>query len=47
MLFVPRIRLIPSEYRFELKRLQFLVKLCFAVIISEAQGQPVKKWASI
>ncbi|KAG5868259.1 hypothetical protein JTB14_016412 [Gonioctena quinquepunctata] len=37
---IPRIPLIPSGYRFEFKRLQFQVSVCFA--INEARGQSLK-----
>ena len=37
--FIPRIPLIPSDYHFEFKRLQFPVKVCYAMTINKAQGQ--------
>ncbi|XP_063903784.1 uncharacterized protein LOC135123221 [Zophobas morio] len=40
--FIPRIPLIPSEYPFEFKRLQFPLKVCFAITINKAQGQTLK-----
>jgi len=40
--FIPRIPLIPSDYHFEFKRLQFPVKLCYAMTINKAQGQSLK-----
>ena len=40
--FIPCIPLIPSDYHFQFKRLQFPVKLCFAMTINKAQGQSLK-----
>ncbi|XP_044591373.1 uncharacterized protein LOC123269604 [Cotesia glomerata] len=40
--FIPRIPLIPSDYHFEFKRLQFPVKVCYAMTINKAQGQSLK-----
>ncbi|XP_077551726.1 ATP-dependent DNA helicase Pif1-like [Haemaphysalis longicornis] len=40
--FIPRIPLIPSEYPFQFKRLQFPVKLCFAMTTHKSQGQSLK-----
>lgn len=40
--FIPRIPLIPSDYHFQFKRLQFPVKLCFAMTINKSQGQSLK-----
>ena len=40
--FIPRIPLIPSDMPFEFKRLQFPVRLAFAMSINEAQGQSLK-----
>ena len=39
--FLPRIPLIPSDANipFEFKRLQFPVRVCFAMLINKAQGQ--------
>ncbi|XP_074114110.1 ATP-dependent DNA helicase pif1-like [Cotesia typhae] len=37
--FIPRIPLIPSDYHFKFKRLQFPVRVCFAMTINKAQGQ--------
>lgn len=40
--FIPRIPLIPSDYPFEITRLQFPVKPCFAMTINKAQGQSLR-----
>lgn len=40
--FIPRIPMIPSDYPFRFKRLQFPVKICFAITINKAQGQTLK-----
>ncbi|GBL87250.1 hypothetical protein AVEN_270522-1 [Araneus ventricosus] len=40
--FIPRIPLIPSDYPFQFKRLQFPVKVCCAMTINKAQGQSLK-----
>ncbi len=40
--FLPRISMIPSDYHFQFKRLQFPVKVCFAMTINKAQGQSLK-----
>ncbi|XP_044582994.1 uncharacterized protein LOC123264012 [Cotesia glomerata] len=40
--FIPRIPLIPSDYHFEFKRLQFPVKVSYAMTINKAQGQSLK-----
>src|SRR6201996_9581617 len=42
LMFIPRIPLIPSEYPFEFKRLQFPLKVCFAMTINKSQGQSLK-----
>lgn len=41
-LFIPRIPLIPSDYHFEFKRLEFPVKCYFAMTINKTQGQSLK-----
>jgi ATP-dependent DNA helicase PIF1 len=41
-IFIPRIPLIPSDTPFEFKRLQFPVRLAFAMSINKAQGQSLK-----
>ncbi|UYV71113.1 hypothetical protein LAZ67_8001784, partial [Cordylochernes scorpioides] len=43
---IPRIPIISSDLPFHFKRLQFPVKLCFAMTINKAQGQTLK-WAGI
>ena len=40
--FIPRIPLIPTDMPFEFKRLQFPVRLAFAMSINKAQGQSLK-----
>ena len=40
--FIPRIPLIPSDYHFQFKRLEFPIKACFAMTINKAQGQSLK-----
>lgn len=42
MVYIPRIPMITNEYPFEFKRIQFPVKLCFAMSINKAQGQTMK-----
>ncbi|XP_043474367.1 ATP-dependent DNA helicase pif1-like [Leptopilina heterotoma] len=37
--FIPRIPLIPSNYPFEFKRLQFPISICFAMTVNKSQGQ--------
>jgi ATP-dependent DNA helicase PIF1 len=38
-MFIPRIPLIPSDMPFDFKRLQYPVRLSFAMSINKAQGQ--------
>ena len=40
--FIPRIPLIPTDMPFNFKRLQFPVRLAFAMSINKAQGQSLK-----
>jgi ATP-dependent DNA helicase PIF1 len=40
--FIPRIPMIPNDMPFEFKRLQFPVRLAFAMSINKAQGQSLK-----
>jgi len=40
--FIPRIPLIPTDLPFHFKRLQFPVRLAFAMSINKAQGQSLK-----
>ncbi|CAF1621204.1 unnamed protein product, partial [Didymodactylos carnosus] len=40
--FIPRISMIPTDMPFEFKRLQFPVRLAFAMSINKAQGQSLK-----
>jgi ATP-dependent DNA helicase PIF1 len=39
---LPRIRMIPTDMSFEFKRLQFPVRLAFAMTINKAQGHRYK-----
>jgi len=34
--------MITNDYPFELKRVKFLIKLCFEISINEAQGQTMQ-----
>ena len=40
--FIPRIPIIPSDMPFQFKRLQFPVRLSFAMSINKSQGQSLK-----
>ncbi|CAM1293787.1 Uncharacterised protein r2_g302 [Pycnogonum litorale] len=40
--FIPRIHLIPPDMPFEINRLQFPVRVSFAISINKAQGQSLK-----
>jgi ATP-dependent DNA helicase PIF1 len=39
---LPRIPMIPTDMPFQFKRLQFLVRLAFAMTITKAQGQSLQ-----
>ena len=39
---IPKIPLIPSDYPFNFKRLQFPIRLCFSMTINKSQGQSFK-----
>ena len=38
----PKIPLIPSDYPFNFRRLQYPIKLCFSMKINKSQGQSFK-----
>ncbi|MEE6467607.1 hypothetical protein FKM82_007336 [Ascaphus truei] len=40
--FIPRIPLIPTDMPFNFKRLQFPLRLAFAITINKSQGQSIK-----
>lgn len=40
--YIPKIPLEPTDYPIEFRRLQFPVKVCFAMTINKAQGQTLK-----
>ncbi|GFW65337.1 ATP-dependent DNA helicase [Trichonephila clavipes] len=42
VIFIPRIPLIPSDYHFEFKRIQYHITVCYAMTINKAQGQTLK-----
>ena len=39
---IPRIPMVPENYPFKFKRVQFPVKLCFAMSVNKAQGQTLQ-----
>ena len=39
---IPRILMIPTDFPFQLKRLQFPNRLAFAITINKAQGQSLE-----
>lgn len=43
IVFIPRIPIIPSNFAFEFKRLQFPINVSFAMTISKSQGQTLSK----
>ncbi|GFV80807.1 ATP-dependent DNA helicase [Trichonephila clavipes] len=43
IVFIPRIPIIPSNFRFELRRLQFPINVSFAMAINKSQGQTLSK----
>ena len=40
---IPRIPMIPTDLPFQFKRLQFPIRLAFAITINKAQGQSLEK----
>ncbi|CAF2084545.1 unnamed protein product, partial [Rotaria magnacalcarata] len=40
--FIPRIPMVPNDMPFQFKRLQFPVRLAFAMSINKPQGQSLK-----
>ncbi|GFX07195.1 ATP-dependent DNA helicase [Trichonephila clavipes] len=42
VVFIPRIPLIPSDYHFEFKHIQYPVTVCYAMTINKVQGQTLK-----
>ncbi|GFT04158.1 ATP-dependent DNA helicase [Trichonephila clavipes] len=43
IIFVPRIPIIPSNFPFEFRRLQFPINVSFAMAINKSQGQTLSK----
>ncbi|GBN57892.1 hypothetical protein AVEN_30384-1 [Araneus ventricosus] len=44
--FIPRIPLVPTDIPFSFKRLQFPVRLAFAITVNKAQGQSIR-WCGV
>ncbi|KAL0830677.1 hypothetical protein ABMA28_002814 [Loxostege sticticalis] len=42
IVFIPRIPLIPHNFPFQFKRIQFPVSVCFAMTINKSQGQTLR-----
>ncbi|XP_076298040.1 uncharacterized protein LOC143217539 [Lasioglossum baleicum] len=42
MVFIPRIPIIPTNFPFQFKRIQFPISVCFAMTINKAQGQTLQ-----
>ena len=40
---IPRIPMIPTDLLFQFKKLQFPIRLVFAITINKAQGQSLEK----
>jgi len=45
--FIPRIKLCPSDYPISFERIQFPVQLCFSMYINKAQGQSLQRFGVI
>jgi ATP-dependent DNA helicase PIF1 len=41
--FIPSIPIIPSDYPFEFRRLQFPLRVCFAMTTNKSQGQSLRE----
>ena len=41
---IPWIPMIPTDMSFQFKRLQFPIRLAFAITINQAQGQSLELW---
>ncbi|XP_074109291.1 ATP-dependent DNA helicase PIF1-like [Cotesia typhae] len=42
IIFIPRIPIICTDYEFQFKRIQFPIRVCFAITINKSQGQTLK-----